>query len=71
MDRREYAHRVADINEAIYDTEKELERIRFQLLFGEESRKEWYLAAQAKETAELERLKQLLTDFCNEYRDVF
>lgn len=71
MTRSEFCQRVADYNEAIYDTEQELNRIRSQLNWGDEKHKDWYIAKEAEETAELERLNRELQEFCSQYEDVF
>lgn len=62
MNRSEYCRRLADINEAIYDTKKELEDVRFGIMVEDDpSRKEKCKLRQQQlldEIAELERKAQ-------------
>lgn len=71
MTKAEFCHRVADFDEAIYDTENSIADIESRLRWDDESRREWYLEKLAKEKATLEDLKNRLVAFCNEYGDVF
>ena len=71
MTKTEFCHKMADFNEAIYDTENSIADIKSRLRWDDESRREWYLEKLAEEEADLERLKRLLEEFCSEYGDVF
>lgn len=70
MTKAEYCHRVAEFNEAIYDTEKSIADIESRLRWDDESRRNWYLEKLAEEKATLEDLKNRLAAFTSEYGDV-
>lgn len=70
MDRKEACHRLADINESIYEAENSLESIESRLRWDDESRREWYLEKREKVKEDLERYKQEREAFINEYRDI-
>ena len=71
MTKVEYCHRVADFNEAIYDTENSIADLESRLRWDDESRREWYLEKLAEEKATLKDLNDRLIAFCNEYGHVF
>ena len=71
MTKAEFCHRIADFNEAIYDTENAIADIESRLRWDDESRREWYLERLLKQKAELEDLKHRLAEFTSEYGDVF
>lgn len=71
MTKAEFSHRIADFNEAIYDTENAIADIESRLRWDDESRKEWYLERLEKRKAELEDLKTRLEAFTSEYGDAF
>lgn len=71
MTKTEYCHRVADFNEAIYDTENSISSIESKLRWDDESKREWYLARLEEEKASLADLKSRLDAFTSEYHDVF
>ena len=62
MTKTEYCHRVADFNEAIYDTENSIASIESKLLWDDESKRDWYLARLEEEKASLARPQKIL---CN------
>lgn len=43
MNKREFCHRLADINAALYDIEKELREVKFKLIMEEDpDRRNWF-----------------------------
>lgn len=70
MDKREACHRLADINEQIYDLEKSLEDIESRLIWDDASRRDWYLERKEKVTDELERVNEKHDEFMAEYGDI-
>ena len=70
MDKREACHRLAEINEEIYDLEESLSNIESKLLWVDDSEKERYLEKKEAVMATLERSKEEHDDFISEYSDV-
>ena len=70
MDKREACHKLADINEEIYDLENSIEDIKSRLRWDDDSRRDWYLERLEIKTAELERVKQEHDRFISEYSDI-
>lgn len=62
MNKREYCHRLADTNEALYEIEKELKEVTFKLI-GEEDpdRRVWFSNAQERLIQEWEEAKEART----------
>ena len=71
MTKKDFCHRNADYNEAIYDLNKENAEIESRLRWDDGSRREWYLERLAPKKEELERLKREQIDFCRENEEVF
>lgn len=71
MTKIEYCHRIADFNEAIYDTENSIASIESKLRWDDESKKGWYLDRLEEEKAALADLKRRLNDFTSEYSNTF
>ena len=63
MNRKEYCHKLADINEAIYEVENRLKEIRLKIILEDDdiARKKWFVDAERRllqEKCELEREKK-------------
>lgn len=71
MTKAEFCHRMADFNEAIYDTENTIADLESRLRWDDESRREWYREKLAEEKAILEDLQNRLAAFTSEYGDAF
>lgn len=71
MTKTEYCHRVADFDEAIWETENEIASIKSKLLWDDESRKEWYLEKLAICKSELEDIRRRRDAFTSENHDKF
>ena len=71
MTKTEYCHRIAELNEAIYDTENEIASIESKLRWDDEGRREWYLKKLAESKSELENLKKRLEAFTREHHYKF
>ena len=70
MDKREACHKLADINEKIYDLENSLADIKSRLVWDDESKRDWYLERKEKCISELEEAKQEHDNFIREYGDI-
>ena len=70
MTKKEACHKLAYINERIYDLENSLSDIESRLRWDDENRKDWYLERKAKCSAELEEAKQEHDAFISEYADI-
>ena len=70
MTKREACHKLADINERIFELEKSISDIESRLIWDDESRRDWYLERKAKRSAALERAKQEHDTFISEYADL-
>lgn len=71
MTRKEYCQRIADFNEAIYDTENAISDIESRLRWDDESKKNWYLNRLEKAKAELSDINSRLSAFQSEYGYLF
>ena len=77
MDKKEYCHKLADISEAIYDTEKQLSNVVAELsclyhkkqtgLPFDEARIEWFEKAQKSLVEEKQSLEQAHSDLVRDY----
>ncbi len=70
MDKREACHRLAEINEEIYDLENSLASIESRLSWDDESKREWYLARKEEVMTKLEIAKEEHDAFISEYNDL-
>ena len=70
MDKREACHKLADINEKIYDLKNSLADIESRLVWDDESKRDWYLERKEKCISELEEAKQEHDNFMREYGDI-
>ena len=70
MDKKTACHRLADINEAIYELENSLANIESRLWWDDDSKKEWYLERKEKVITELETLKKEHDAFISQYSDI-
>ena len=70
MDKREACHRLAEINEEIYDLENSLASIESKLGWDDECKREWYLARKKEVIAKLEKAKEEHDAFISEYSDL-
>ena len=70
MDKRGACHRLAEINEEIYDLEESLTNIESKLLWVDDSEKEWYLEKKEGVMARLKTCKEEHDDFISEYSAV-
>lgn len=70
MDKREACHRLAEINEAIYDAQNDLERINSRLVWDDPSNRERLLEEKERVEARLEQYKREHDDFIAEYGDI-
>ena len=70
MDKRTACHKLADLNEAVYDLENSLENIESRLCWDDESRREWYLERKEEVTARLEEARAEAQAFLREYYDI-
>ena len=70
MDKREACHKLADINEEIYDLENSIEDIKSRLRWDDDSKRDWYLERLEEQTAKLEMAKQEHDRFISEYSDI-
>ena len=69
MDKKEACHKLAEINEHIYDLENSLEDIRSRLLWDDDNR-DWLLERQEERLRELEKAKEEHNSFYEEYSDI-
>ena len=58
MTKKEACHKLADINEQIYDLENSLTDIESRLHWDDANKRDWYLERKAIITAELQKCKQ-------------
>lgn len=59
MNRREYCYKLAAVNEALYDTEKELKEVKTKIVIEDDpDRKNWFIEAQEKLLREREDLEE-------------
>lgn len=70
MDKREACHRLAEINEEIYDLENSLANIESRLGWDNEHNREWYLARKEDVLQKLENAKEEHDTFISEYSDI-
>ena len=70
MDKTEACHRLADINEEIYELQIRIEDIESRLKWDDESRKEWYLERKEELCVRLEECEAKHDVFINEYSDI-
>lgn len=70
MDKREACHRLAEINEQIYDVENNLEQITSRLNWDDPSKKEWLLERREEALALLEKYKEEHDEFISQYGDI-
>lgn len=70
MDKREACHKLADINEKIYDLENSLADIKSRLIWDDESKRDWYLERKEKCISELDEANQEHDKFIREYSDI-
>ena len=62
MNKRDYCHRLADINEALYDNEKELKNVKFKLVAEDDpGKRAWFAIAQERLIQERDELKEKRT----------
>ena len=71
MTKTEFCHKVANFDEAIYDTENSIADLESRLRWDDADRREWYQERLNNEKEKLEALKEKLAAFCAEYGDVF
>ena len=64
MNRREYCHRLAAVNEALYDNEQELKEVNLKIIMEDDpDRKDWFTNAQERllqERSDLEEKREAL-----------
>lgn len=70
MDKREACHRLADINECIYDAQKDLERVRLNLVLASSDERERLLEAEEELEERIDEYKREHDNFINEYYDI-
>ena len=70
MTKRDACHKLADINERIYELENSLSDIESRLRWDDESKKDWYMERKTERSAELEKVKQERDAFISEYADI-
>lgn len=71
MDKKQACHRLADFNEALYDTEKELENVRLKLLMEDDSsRKQWFEEAVERLQQQIVEIESRRQEFLSEYSDI-
>lgn len=70
MTKKDVCHKLADINERIYELENSLSDIESRLIWDDESKRDWYLERKAERSAELEKAKQEHDAFIDEYADI-
>ncbi len=59
MNKREFCHRLADINEVLYDKEKELKEVKFKLVMEDDpGKRAWFAIAQERLIQERDELKE-------------
>lgn len=59
MTKYEYCHRLADVNEALYDNEKELKEVKFKLVMEDDpGRRAWFAIAQERLIQERDELNE-------------
>ena len=62
MNKREYCHRLADINEALYDIEKRLRDVKFKLMWeNNPDRRDWFQKAEERLLRERAETKESRT----------
>ena len=72
MTRKEFCHRVADFNEALFDLENELDEVRFKIKWEDDpERKAWFVAAQERLLRAKDETEEELMQFTAENRAVF
>lgn len=70
MTKKDACHKLADINERIYELENSLSDIESRLVWDDESKRDWYLERKAERSSELEKAKQEHDAFISEYADI-
>lgn len=70
MDKKEACHRLAEINEEIYECEKSLADIASRLCWEDEDRKEWYEERKEEMLIKLAKCKEEHDTFISEYHDI-
>lgn len=70
MDKREACHRLAEINERIYDLENALEDIESRLRWDDAGKRAWYLERKNELIEKLNKAKREHDDFINSYSDI-
>lgn len=69
MTKKEYCHKLANIDEALYDTKKELKRIKLKIIMeSDPDRKKWFVDAQERLRREKEDLDAERKKFVSENR---
>jgi len=68
MTKKEACHKLADINEKIYELEELLANIDSRLRWDDDKNRDWYMGQRAKLIVELEKNKQEHIAFINKYR---
>ena len=62
MNKREYLQKVADINDALYNVEKEMKEARFKLIIEDDpGKRAWFAYAQERFLHDRDELKEKLT----------
>lgn len=70
MDKQEACHKLAEINEEIYDLENDLERIESKIRLDDGDNLERYLSCKEIILSKLEKAKEEHDAFYNEYYDI-
>lgn len=70
MNKREACHRLADINERIYELEELLADVESRLRWDDDCRKEWYRQRRSELISDLERCRRDHDEFIQQYSDV-
>ncbi len=68
MDRREYCHELADMNERLYEIDKQLDKIKINSCFEKDpERQDWFTNAQDKLLNEKDELETKVDEFMSQY----
>ena len=70
MDKREACHRLAEINEEVYELEESLSDIERNLLVADEDRRQWLLEKRVEAISRLEKSRREHDEFLDNYYDI-
>lgn len=67
MNRKDFSHRIADMNERVFDIENELESIKLKIIMEDNpERKEWFNNAQDRLRQKKDEMDREIQEFTSE-----